>query len=256
MLTPKISIITPSYNQARYLEQTIKSVVDQNYPRLEYLIMDGGSTDGSVQIIKKYAAKYPKIIRWRSHKDSGQVSAINEGLAKAKGDIVAYINSDDYYLPGSFQQVASYFQSHPDCMWLVGNCQVTQISLKWTFWLKHLWLVDKFPWALLIYNTINQPAVFLQRSLVKKVGMFDSKYKYAFDYDYWIRCLKYSMPFRLHTALAVFRVHSDSLGNRGYEVQFTEDIAVCKKYISNKFIIFLHSLGSKLTTTGYHLLKS
>ena len=252
----KFSIITPSYNQARFLEQTIKSVVSQRGSfELEYLILDGGSTDSSVGIIQKYAGKHPNIIKWQSKKDKGQVDAINQGLKMASGDIVAYINSDDYYLPGSLSKVAEYFASHPSCRWLVGDCGISQKSLEWTFFLKHLWPIDRHPLFLQIFNTVNQPAVFFRTSLVKKVGSFNSKYHYAFDYDYWLRCLKYALPHRLHRKLAVFRIHHLSKGNTGFSDQFAEDINVARLQTKNKKIVLLHFVLSKITIRIYKYLK-
>jgi len=105
---PKISIITPSYNHGKYLEKTILSVIGQNYPNLEYIIMDGGSTDGSVEIIKKYESH---IYHWESRKDDGQAHAINIGFSKATGDIIAWLNSDDMYLPGTLQYVSEVFET-------------------------------------------------------------------------------------------------------------------------------------------------
>ena len=253
---PKISVITPSFNQGQFIEATIKSVVSQDYPDWEYIINDAGSADQSANIIKIYARKYPRQIFWRSRADQGQVAAINEGLGKATGDIIAYLNSDDYYLPGCFRQVAEYFQSHPECLWLVGNCRVTDPKLRWTFFLKHLWPVDKYLWALPVFNTINQPAVFLRRSLVKKVGLFNSDYKYAFDYDYWLRCLKIARPYRLREDLAVFRVHPRSLGSTGFKIQFAEDLKIIKINSRCGAVLLLHQLGSTLVNLIYPIFKS
>jgi glycosyltransferase involved in cell wall biosynthesis len=251
----KISVITPSFNQGQYIKDTIQSVVSQDYPNWEFFINDAGSTDQSVGIIKTYARKYPRQIIWRSHPDRGQVAAINEGLAKASGDIIAYLNSDDYYLPGCFRQVADYFHRHPECLWLIGNCRVTDPKLGWTFFLKHLWPVDKFSWALPVFNTINQPAVFMRRSLVKQVGLFNSDYKYAFDYDYWLRCQKISLPHRLRSDLAVFRVHSGSLGSTGYQIQFSEDIRIVTSHFPGRIILYIHQLSSFFVTLVYRFIK-
>lgn len=252
----KFSIITPSYNQAQFLEQTIKSVVSQRgHFDLEYLITDGGSTDGSVAIIKRYAKRYSLIIKWQSKKDKGQVDAINQGLKKATGDIIAYLNSDDYYLPKALSKVAHYFASHPDCLWLVGDCGISQKSLIWTFALKHLWPLDRHPIFLQIFNAINQPAVFLRSDLVKKTGKFNEKYHYAFDYDYWLRCLKHALPHRLHQKLTVFRIHSFSKGTTGFIDQFAEDEKVIHHQTKNRQITLLHFIISKVTILIYKLLK-
>ena len=113
-MPPKISIVTPSFNQGQFIEETIRSVLDQDYPNLEYLVIDGGSTDQTIDIIRKYETQ---LSYWESEKDRGQVHAINKGLARATGDIFAYINSDDIYLPGTFATVAKYFDehAHPQC---------------------------------------------------------------------------------------------------------------------------------------------
>ena len=247
----KFSIVTPSFNQGQYIEQTIKSVLDQNYPDLEYFVLDGGSTDNTVDIIKKYG----RFIKWRSRRDKGQVAAINEGLNKSTGDIIAYVNSDDYYLPGSFQAVADYFAAHPDTLWLYGDCAVTNPKLKWTFFLKKLWPVHKYQFALKIFNTINQPAVFLRKSLVKKVGLLNPAYHYAFDYDYWLRCLQHSLPAKIPNNLTVFRVHPSSLGSTSFHRQFSEDLEIIQNYSRNPLIILVHLIGSLTVKLVYNLLK-
>jgi len=251
----KFSIITPSYNQAEFLEDTIKSVVSQKVD-LEYFIQDGGSTDSSVDIIKKYAKKF-SFISWQSKQDKGQVDALNQGLKKCTGDIIAYLNSDDYYLPNALNKVEKYFTSHSEKHWLVGDCRVSDSKLSWTFSLKHLWPVKLSSWFLLVFNTVNQPSVFLKKDIVKKVGEFDEKLNYAFDYDYWLRCQKISgTPGRLHTPLSVFRIQPNSKGNTSYQNQFDEDFKVIKKFTNNPVTLVLHRLGKSLTELGYRSLKS
>lgn len=250
----KFSIITPSFNQAKYLEETIKSVISQKV-ELEYFIQDGGSTDGSVDIIKRYAAKYPSI-KWQSNKDNGQVDAINICLPKCTGDVIAYINSDDYYLPGSLEVVEKYFSSNQK-QWMVGDCKVSDPKLSWTFTLKHFWPISLSPWVLKVFNTINQPSVFLRKELVNKVGLFNTSLTFAFDYDYWLRCQKaVGTPGRLRVSLSVFRIHQMSKGSTSYQKQFAEDLKVIHKYTQNPIIILLHWCGKSLTELGYRFLKS
>ncbi|HCC08696.1 TPA: hypothetical protein DEP81_01800 [Candidatus Woesebacteria bacterium] len=251
----KFSIITPSFNQAAFLEETIKSVISQKVD-LEYFIQDGGSTDGSVDIIKKYTKKYP-YISWQSKNDRGQTDALNQGLKKCTGDIIAYLNSDDYYLPNTLEKVEKYFESNQKKSWLVGDCQVSDPKLSWTFSLKHFWPIGLSSWFLHVFNTINQPSVFLRKDLVKKVGEFDEKLNYAFDYDYWLRCQKVAgAPGRLHSPLSVFRIQSNSKGNTSYKKQFAEDYKVIKKFTSNPVTLVLHNLGKSITELGYRSLKS
>ncbi|PIW08565.1 glycosyltransferase, partial [Candidatus Collierbacteria bacterium CG17_big_fil_post_rev_8_21_14_2_50_45_7] len=117
MKLPLISIVTPSYNQAQFIAATIDSVLSQDYPNLEYFVMDGGSTDGTIEILKSYGAK----INWESNKDAGQADAINQGLRKSRGEILAYLNSDDIYLPGTLKRVGEYY-ARTQADWITGDC--------------------------------------------------------------------------------------------------------------------------------------
>ncbi len=256
----KFSIITPSFNQGKYIEQTIKSVIEQqgNFD-IEYFVMDGGSTDNTVNILQKYSKLLHHNQRikffWQSKRDKGQVDALNQALIKTTGDIIAYINSDDYYFPNSLKKILTYFNTHPQKEWLVGNCQVSDKKFNWTFWLKHIWPIQIFKSALLVFNTINQPSVFLRRKLVDKVGLFNSDYQYAFDYDYWLRCQKHSLPGRLYDNLSVFRIQPNSKGNTGYQKQFKEDWQIFNQNTSNIILKILHNFGKILVNTSYKHLK-
>jgi glycosyltransferase involved in cell wall biosynthesis len=222
---PKISIITPSFNQSQYLEKTIQSVVDQNYPNLEYIIMDGGSTDGSVDIIKKYTNI---ITHWESNPDKGQADAIFRGFEQTTGDIIAWINSDDYYLDGAFASVGEFFAQHPEIQWIIGNGI----------------FVDKNNKKLLDYYcppvdhdrllhfgmTIFQPTMFIKREFFFKCGGFDRGLQCSFDYDLVLRLSTYGPPGIINSMLAAFRFHKTSKTETMSEVNISENQIIRKKY--------------------------
>ena len=203
-MTPKLSIITPSYNQAQYLEETILSVLKQNYEPLEFIIIDGGSRDGSVDIIRQYE---DQISYWVSEKDRGQAHALNKGLEKATGDIVAYINSDDLYLPGAFAAAISYFQEHPECDWLCGDTLIFGGSEKTTLSVADVprSAAHCLSWA----YTAAQPGMFWKRSLLNKG--FAEQWRYCFDHELYVRLLLADHQCdHLPAPLAAYRLHQTS----------------------------------------------
>jgi glycosyltransferase involved in cell wall biosynthesis len=179
--TPLVSIITPSYNQAAFLEQTILSVLDQDYPNLEYMVVDGGSDDGSLEIIKRYANR---LTWWVSEKDHGQAEAINKGFARAKGEYIAWINSDDFYQPGAIRAAVAELQSHPDAGMVFGDVQVLDKNEKI---LNHLHYGNWGLQELMTFHIIGQPAVFLRRSVLEKTGFLDETYHFMLDHQLWLR---------------------------------------------------------------------
>jgi glycosyltransferase involved in cell wall biosynthesis len=204
---PKISIVTPSYNQCQYLERTIRSVLDQNYPNLEYIIIDGGSTDGSIEIIKKYEHR---ISYWESKKDQGQYFAIQRGFEKSTGEIMAWLNSDDMYQGPSFFIVAEIFNSFPEVKWLTGN--VTFIdeddriveSYNSRRWSKMNILNGEFVW-------IQQESTFWKRSLWEQAGStLNLKLKLASDFDLWVRFFQLQKLFTINTNLGSLRLRKSN----------------------------------------------
>lgn len=204
MSLPRISIVTPSYNQGKYLEQTIRSVIDQNYPNVEFIVCDGGSKDESVEIIKKYE-KHLKF--WCSEKDRGQSHAINKGFEKATGDLYAYINSDDYFLPGAFDRVARAYQDGG--RFIVGWSQYLEPNGDFR---PYPVQQHSEPCDWLIKNPIPQQSSFWAADLWNKMGPFREDLHYSFDYEYWLR-LKFKGgvgPHVVHQCLAIFRLHEAS----------------------------------------------
>lgn len=204
---PKISIITPSYNQSKYIEATIRSVLMQGYPNLEYIIIDGGSKDGSVDIIKKYA-RY--IHYWVSEPDEGQAHAINKGLNIATGDILAYINSDDYYLPGALIKVAEFFYQEPDTDLLNGKCNIVDETGAYLYC--HMGQISNFVEVLNLWKVwwggrqFIQPEIFWSRKILKKIGGFRQSLHYVMDYEFWVRAFRCSARLRsINEELACFR---------------------------------------------------
>jgi len=208
-----VSIITPSFNQARYLEQTIQSVLGQDHPRIEYIIVDGASTDGSVEIIKKYA---DKLAWWMSEKDSGQADAINKGLAHATGEIVAWLNSDDYYLPGAVSSAMRIFQENPEATLVYGDMLAVDEDGKLfnTLRYKQLSLQD-----LLCFQIIGQPAIFFRRSVVEKAGMLDPAFHFLLDHHLWIRIAQHGKILHVPQAWAAARYHAEAK-NRAKAAEF------------------------------------
>lgn len=242
--SPKISIITPSYNQAEFIERTIQSVLDQNYPDLEYIVMDGGSTDGTIEILKKYNGK----IIWKSEKDNGQSDAINKGLKMATGDIVAYLNSDDTYEPGALKKVAEFFQKNPDKKWVYGKCKIIDKNdaeiRKPITWYKNF-LLKKFSFAkLLSENFISQPATFWKRELLNEIGYFNEEEHFCMDYEYWLRIgQKYSAGV-IPEYLANFRYYQNSKSGSVNKKQFQDELRIAKKYGRGKMLpILLHKIN-------------
>ena len=224
MSLPRISIVTPSFNQAPYLEQTIQSVLNQGYPNLEYIICDGGSTDGSADIIRRYA---DKLAWWCSEKDSGQSNAINKGFTHATGDLYAYINSDDYFLPGAFDRVAQEYQAGG--RFIVGWSQYLEPNGDFR---AYPWQTHSEPGDWLIKNPIPQQSAFWSSALWKQLGPFREDLHYSFDYEYWLR-IKFKAglsPHLVNQCLAIFRLHGASKTMSSETAFDADDRKLCAEY--------------------------
>lgn len=201
----KISVITPSFNQAAYLEKTIQSVLDQNHSNLEYIIIDGGSVDGSVDIIRKYEKN---LAYWVSEKDKGQSDAINKGFRKATGDIVGWINSDDYLAPGMLQRIDKEFAKDENIGIVYGDVQFIDENDDYL----RLYKVPKISYEGLLRGSpdIAQPGSFYRADALKKTGLLDETLRYVMDYDLWLRLGKVAKIQYVPGVLAYFRIHTVS----------------------------------------------
>ncbi|HUF39909.1 MAG TPA: glycosyltransferase family 2 protein [Anaerolineales bacterium] len=199
----RVTIVTPSFNQAPFLEQTIRSVLDQDHADLEYILVDGGSTDESSEIIRRHA---DRLAWWVSEPDRGQTDAINKGFARATGEILAWLNSDDTYEPGAVREAAAYLDSHPDVGMVYGDANFIDSDSR---------IIGRFNARQTDYERlmrgavyIPQQAAFFRRSLWERVGPLDSSFYFAMDFDLWVRLAKISrleyLPGRIW---ANFRLH-------------------------------------------------
>ena len=200
---PSISIITPSLNQGNFIEETIRSVLSQNYPLLEYVVVDGGSEDQTIDILKKYDPS----IKWISEIDKGQADAINKGVQMTKGSIVAWLNADDIFLPGSLSRVADCFLRNPEVALVYGASHFIDEKGK---------VLGKYPTEplnlkrLAMFNFICQPSAFFRRQVFNDVGGVSTSLQYTMDYDLWIRIVHKSPVKYLPEFLSGYRLHPSS----------------------------------------------
>jgi glycosyltransferase involved in cell wall biosynthesis len=225
MTAPRISVITPSYNQGRFIEETIVSVIGQNYPNLEYIIIDGGSTDNSVDIIKKYE---DKLAYWISEKDHGQAHAINKGFEKATGDIICWLNSDDMLLPGALGYVAQNIDIRKPAL-LFGNC------IHFKEGSSSIW-GSEIPWChsninLSLMDYIIQPSAFWTKKAWTTVGQLDETLHFTFDWEWFLRARAQQVDFiPVPKYLSMYRFHADHKTGVGGEKRKKEIFEIFSRF--------------------------
>jgi glycosyltransferase involved in cell wall biosynthesis len=229
MKWPRITVVTPSYNQGRFLEATLRSVHDQGYPNLEHIVIDGGSTDGSVEIIRKFEHR---LAYWVSEPDKGQTDALIKGFSRATGEILAWLNSDDLYEPRTLWEVAEFFSGHPnvqfvygDALWIDTEGRILkpkkEIPFNW-----FIWLYD--------HNYIPQPSAFWRRELYEAVGGLDPRFDLAMDADLWIRFAERTRPLHVRRIWSRMRLYPEQKNQRLRAISNEEDEVIRKRYLPDE----------------------
>lgn len=255
---PKITVVTPSFNQAAFIGQTIESVLSQGYPDLEYIVMDGGSTDGTPDLLRQYSGR----LTWISEPDRGQVHAINKGFRRATGAVLAFLNSDDLYEPGALLAVGRYFAAHPGSSWLTGRSRIIdgegrEIRRAITVY-KNLWLRIANVRTLQITNYVSQMATFWRREAYERVGELDEGLHYVMDWDYWMRLGRHYRLSVIHRDLACFRMHAASKSGTSAakavaaaNAQFDEEIRIARRHTRSPLLLALHRAHNALIVASY-----
>lgn len=225
----RISIVTPSYQQGRFLAETIQSVIGQNYPNLEYFVFDGGSSDCTLKVLREYDKH---LTYWESAPDRGQTHAINKGFSRATGEIIAYLNSDDRYCERVFERIAEYFTIHADCMWLAGNVLFTDEAGN-VFSRKK----PVFSPYVLRYGTssVYQPAVFVRRRVLDEIGFLDEAFTAIMDQEWFCRIAEKYPPHVIDLDITFFRWHPGSKSSSGrrtrhYQRYVSERVMLARRY--------------------------
>ena len=236
----KISIITPSYNQVQYIEETILSVINQDYKNFEYVIIDGGSKDGSVDIIKKYEKH---LAYWVSEQDKGQSDAINKGLKKVTGDIVCWLNSDDLLADGAFKKIVDFFSVHQDTYCVQGsvlNFSSTSLHQFQSSPVSEIDMIKRVPF--------HQPGMFWKKEVMEKIGDIDEHFFYCMDYDLWMRIYFNFKIGYIKDVLAKFRIHDLSKTNNNPIKMYDE----YRRVVSRLFNSISSDIVTKLSQLGVY----
>ncbi len=225
---PPVTVVTPSFQQAAFLERTLDSVLGQGYPKLQYLVMDGGSRDGSAELLEAYRVRYPDVLTYVSEPDGGQADAVNKGLERATGAVIGWLNSDDVYRPGTLAAVAEAFEQSPEHAWLYGRAAYIDADDQV---LGPYPTREEFGWHTLAHECyLCQPAVFWQRERLDQPYRVDPNLQMCMDYDLWIRMGRQHSPLFLARELSASRVHPHTKTLNQQRVGFAETIGTVKRH--------------------------
>lgn len=234
MSQPLVSIITPSFNQAKWLEQTIKSVLAQTYSNVEYIVIDGGSTDGSKEIIEKYASQ---LTYWQSEKDGGQADALNIGYKKAKGNLIAFLNADDLLMPNAVEGIVNAYEVNQEFSVYYGKCKTIDTDGK----VLSEGQGNQIRFDDLAKNgmlpNMYQPACFFNRNYINRSFFVDTQYQFAFDYELILFLSSAQTVLFLNRDVASYRVHNDSKSHLFKIEAYKEKLSLQEKYSRKDFLL-------------------
>lgn len=226
-LQPLVSIVTPTYNMGRFLAETMDSVLTQDYPRIEYIVMDGGSTDNTVEILRAYERRYPGRFTWVSERDGGQSDAVNKGFLRSHGEIFTFLNSDDTYFPGAVSSAVEAFHSHPEAAVVYGDAFYTAEDNTPI----RRYPVDPYEYERLgTLCHICQPAAFLRAEAFREAGMLDTKLHLTLDYDLWLKISARHPLWKIDRVMASSRMWADNKTLSKRRITFQEVVRILKKH--------------------------
>ena len=253
---PSITIVTPCLNAAGTLEECLRSVREQGYPRLEHVVVDGGSTDGTLEILS--AAERLSFI---SEPDEGRPDAVNKGVGLATGEVIGFLNADDRYEPGALNAVGEAFTRDHRAMWVTGYCRIIggdgseirePITRYKNFLLRHF----SFP-LYLTQNFVSDPATFVRRAVLDEVGLLDNRYRISHDYDLWLRVARRWRPVVLKRYLSCFRMVEGTLSMAGFERQFREHEDCARRHgDGHRLPVLGNAVMSRLIVAAYRALRA
>lgn len=246
---PLISIVIPVLNSESTLNETLESVITQDYPYIQVIVQDGLSSDRSINIARSFQERYPSIFNVYSQKDKGQYDAINKGFKKTKGDVLAFINADDRYAPGALITVGNYFRQY-NPLWAAGKGRVVnkrgeEIAKIVTMYKSILLSINNYS-LLIMVNYLMQPSVFLSKKAYQEFGPFIGTKKFLKEYDLWLKLGGVQMPDIIPAVLSEFRITGTTISATQFETLLADDIATAKRYTDNQTLILLrrlHNLG-------------